>query len=262
MAISGRTRFVVMLGDPVVQVKTPTAFQIWAEAEERDIVMIPVQVAPSDLPATLTALRGWQNCCGAVVTYPHKQAVARAVDEATAAVTLVGACNVVRRLPDGRLLGGMTDGIGFVRALSQNGFDPTGRDLQVVGAGGAGSAIALALIEAGAGRLVLSDRNSGLAHRIARQLKASFPERQILTARPADFDCAMACNATPVGMNGDPAHPLRLEDLPEHCFVADIVPDPPLTSWLRAAQGRGHAIQTGPDMVKAQLPAVIEHLGL
>ncbi|WP_265502650.1 shikimate dehydrogenase family protein [Paracoccus beibuensis] len=251
-----------MLGDPVVQVKTPTAFQAWASAERRDIVMIPMRVAPSDLPATLTALRGWQNCCGAVVTYPHKQAVAAKLDGATAAVSLVGACNVVRRLPDGRLLGGMTDGIGFVRALSQNGFDPAGRDVQVVGAGGAGSAIALALIEAGAGRLVLSDRNAELAHRITSQLKASFPERRILTARPEDFDCAMACNATPVGMNGDPAHPLRLEDLPEHCFVADIVPEPPLTSWLRAAKDRGHAIQTGPDMVKAQLPAVVEHLDL
>lgn len=261
-AISGETRFVAMLGDPIVQVKTPAAFNAWAADRGRDVVMIPMQVAPADLPATLSALRGWRNCCGAVVTYPHKQAVAAALDVATAAVSLVGACNVVRRLADGRLSGTMTDGTGFVRALAQTGFDPRGRDVQLIGAGGAGSAIALALLEAGAGRLVITDRDVTRAEGLAQRLQASFAGKVLATAPPADFRCGLICNATPVGMNDDTSHPFPLSGLPPDCVVADIVPDPPMTSWLQSARTSGHRVQTGPDMVRAQLPEILSFLDL
>ena len=261
-AISGETHFVAMLGDPIVQVKTPAAFNAWAAEREQDVVMIPMQVAPEDLPATLSALRGWRNCCGAVVTYPHKQAVAQALDVATPAVQLVGACNVVRRLADGRLSGTMTDGMGFVRALSQTGLDPRGRDVRLIGAGGAGSAIALALLEAGAARLVVTDRDAARAEDLARRLRASFAERVVATVPPADLRCALVCNATPAGMSGDTAHPFPLDGLPSDCVVADIVPDPPMTPWLRAAAGRGHRVQTGPQMVRAQLPEILSFLDL
>lgn len=261
--VTGATRFIVMLGDPIAQVKTPTAFQEWAAAEGQDIVMIPLQVAPVNLSATLTAMRGWANCCGAVITYPHKQAATAELDDATAAVGLVGACNVIRRWPNGRLMGDMTDGTGFVAALRAKRFDPAGKDVHLIGAGGAGSAIALALLDAGAARLVVRDQHPSQAAELCARLEILFPEKQILTEEPDGFLCALICNATPVGMGGASAHPWPLDRLARSCLVADIVPDPAMTSWLKAAEKRGHRIQTGPEMVKAQLPAVVAHvLGL
>lgn len=256
MAISGKTRFVLMLGDPIVQVKAPAGFAAWARDTGTDAVMLPVAVPEAALPATLEALRGWRNCLGAVVTCPHKQAVARLVDSVSPAVGLTGACNVVRRTADGQLHGEMTDGLGFVAALRANGFDPAGRDVQLVGAGGAGAAIALALAESGA-RLVITDRDRARQTALLDRLAA---QGQVLSARPEDFSAALVCNATPVGMNGDTAHPWPLEDLPRDCFVADIVPEPAETPWIVAARARGHRVQTGPEMVAGQMPAIVDIL--
>lgn len=258
--VTGATRFIVMLGDPIAQVKTPTVFQEWATANGQDIIIVPMRVSSTDLSVTLQAIRGWANCCGAVITYPHKQAAAAAVDHASRAVRMVGACNVIRREPDGGLSGDITDGAGFVAALRSNGFDPLGQDIQLIGAGGAGSAIAFALLEAGTARLVIRDQRPQQAETLCFELKELFPKVPVLTEVPANFDCALICNATPVGMGGDAAHPWPLETLAQTCLVADIVPDPPMTAWLNAAEKCGHKVQTGPDMVKAQLPAVVGYI--
>lgn len=258
--ISGHTRFVLMLGDPVTQVKTPAAFAEWAAEQSRDAVMIPVSVSPADLAGTISAMRGWKNCCGAVITYPHKQAVVAALDEASDAVSLLASCNVIRREPDGRLVGDLTDGTGFVRALDRNGFDPAGRDAHVVGAGGAGSAIAFALLCAGVRRLLLTDSLPQRAENLRAQLVRRFPGSSVLTALPPGFSCSLICNATPVGMGGAPGFPAPLDGLADDCVVADIVPDPPVTAWLLEARRRGHVVQTGPEMVLAQLPAIVAHL--
>ena len=259
-AISGETRFAVMLGAPVRQTQTPRAFNEWAAEARIDAVMIAIDVAEDRLFETLTALRGWRNCIGAVVTYPHKQATAKALDTAEEEVHLLGACNVVRRGPDGQLHGGSTDGAGFVAALRSNGFELAGIDARLIGAGGAGAAIALALVQAGVGRLVLADVEPSRASALADRLAGRQSVGHVLTTAPDDFDCALVCNATPVGMNGDPAHPCSLDDLPQDCFVADIVPNPAQTPWVAEARRRGHRTQTGPEMVANQLPLVVRHL--
>lgn len=242
------------------QVKTPMVFTEWAERTGTDVVMVPADVPPNGLSDALNFIRASQSCVGAVVTFPHKQAVAEALDEATEAVSVTGACNVLRREADGRLSGGMTDGLGFVSALKANGHDLASMDARLVGTGGAGSAIALALLDAGVSRLVIGDidqvRLSALVTRLAKMRS----DAGIYTEEPADFDCGLICNASPVGMSGDPNHPWPLSSLPKTCIVADIVPDPPDTPWVTQARASGHPVQTGPEMVKAQLPALLAHL--
>ncbi len=259
-AIGGETLFAVMLGQPIRQVRTPGAFNAWAAETGTDAVMIPVDVPAGALADTLRALRGWGNCLGAVVTYPHKQAAVDALDSRSEAVGVVGACNVIRRGADGDLQGDITDGLGFVGALRQNGFDPEGADVRLIGAGGAGSAIALALLDAGVGRLVIESIDGIRAADLAGRLTQARPGRHVATTSPEDFVCALVCNATPVGMNGDPGMPCVLDGLPADCFVADIVPTPADTPWILEARRRGHRTQTGPEMVAAQLPVIVGHL--
>ncbi|MFV0335871.1 MAG: shikimate dehydrogenase family protein [Tropicimonas sp.] len=259
LPITGTTRFIAMLGDPVVQVKSPMAFADWAGRTGTDAVMLPVQVPPRTLATTLEAMRGWGNCLGAVITFPHKQAAAGLVDSQSEAADLVGACNVIRRSADGHLHGAMTDGAGFVAALRAGGHDLTGIDARLIGAGGAGSAIALALIEAGIRRLVVTDIDAGRRDNLIDRLNAGH-KAAISAEAPDGFDCRLACNATPVGMNGDPAHPFPLEQLSQGCVIADIVPSPAETPWILAARARGHAVQTGPAMISGQMPAIISLL--
>jgi shikimate dehydrogenase len=258
--ISGKTRFIVMLGDPISQVKTPTAFADWARSTSTDVVMIPIKVTAAGLATTLQSMREWENCLGAIVTYPHKQAAVPALDSNDEAVEIVGACNVIRRETDGRLSGTMTDGLGFVNALAGNHYSVEGRDVILVGAGGAGSAIALALVDAGAGRLVVIEIDTERRDALKTRLAQMRPRASVYSDIPEGFSCALVCNATPVGMNGDPMHPYTLDHLPTGCVVADIVPDPPQTAWLLEAVKRGHPVQSGPQMVAAQLPAITAFL--
>lgn len=258
--ITGKTALAVMLGHPVGQVRTPAAFNAWAEAAGVDAAMIALDVPPRRLAATLVALSGWDNCIGAVVTYPHKHDVLGALHDANDAVRIVGAANVIRRDAHGRLHGGMTDGIGFVGALRARGLDPHGIDVRLVGAGGAGSAIALALIDAGVGRLVVVDLDVDRRDSLVARLARARPGSHVAAVDPPGFSCGLIVNATPVGMAGDLRHPYPLDRLPPGCHVADIVPTPAETPWLVEAQRRGHPIQTGPEMVASQLPAVVAHL--
>ncbi|MDY8108734.1 shikimate dehydrogenase [Fulvimarina sp. 2208YS6-2-32] len=258
--ITGTTRFIAMLGDPVKQVKTPAAFNAFAAEAGLDIITLPINVQAETLAKTLEALRGFQNCAGAIVTYPHKAAALQAVQTSDEIARLVGACNVIRRDNDGQLHGGMTDGRGFVAALRSNGVDPRGRDIRLIGIGGAGSAIAAALAEAGVKRIVVHDLDDRRTAALAQKFRKIYPDTSIAASDFSDFDPLVVVNATPVGMNGDPNFPYPLDGLTPDCLIADIVPTPVVTAWLEKARSLGHQIQTGPEMVANQLGAVVRHI--
>ena len=260
MVPSGATRVCFMVGQPVDKARTPTVFNQWAARTGHDLVMVGLSIDAAGLPLLFQTLRHCQNCVGAVVTYPHKQAVFAALDEADPPARFNQACNVVRRQADGRLVGTMTDGIGCVSAMKKNGAEIEGADILLIGAGGAGSAIAHELARRGAGRLVVVDLSTARREGLIGRLIDGFRSVEVLDEIPADFRFDVVCNATPVGMKEEEEVPFGLDRIPPHGLVVDIVPTPALTPWLRAARARGLRIQSGPEMVAAQLDHVIGHL--
>lgn len=258
--ICGHSKFVVMLGHPIGQAKTPKIFNLWAQKTKSNVFMVPVDVTPDDLPNTILAIKGWKNCLGVVLTVPHKQRIIPLLDFQTEQVNIVGAANVITKKENGTLCGDITDGLGFVSALKKNQFNMRGIDAHILGAGGAGSAIALALIDNGVNRLLLSDINIERRDTLIGRLKLARPNTRVLSVKPADFQTKLIVNATPIGMNGDISHPFPLEKLYRNCLVADIVPSPELTPWLIEAKNRGHRIQTGPQMIKNQFDALLDRL--
>lgn len=254
--IRGTTRIVAIIGSPVAQVKSPENFNTAFAQAGTDSAMIAMDIKPEAIGDFLSLARRWENLDGFVVTIPHKQAIAAGIDAVTERAALLGATNVVRREADGTLRGDMVDGLGFVAAARANGFDPAGKSALVVGSGGAGSAIAHALCEAGVRRLAISDIDEARAARLADQLTKAFPAAEVAASvgSPAGFD--LVVNATPLGMkSGDPL-PVAdgvLANLPGSALVADVVTSPEVTPLLQAARTRGLATQTGPEMAKAQL---------
>jgi hypothetical protein len=116
---------------------------------------------------------------GALVTMPHKVATVGLLDEAALAVQVAGSCNAVLRRPDGSLYGELFDGIGFVRGAKRKGFDFTGADCLIVGAGGVGSAIAAAIAAEAPGSIALCDIHAAAAQRLAARLRRHFPSLTI-----------------------------------------------------------------------------------
>src|SRR5450830_881685 len=143
--ITGNTQVFAILADPIHQVKTPQRInQLFAQAGY-DGVMVPLHVSSDALAGVVHALRSVKNLSGFVVTVPHKTAIVDLCDEVTPDDRQVGAVNVVRRSPQGRLSGTILDGDGFIAGLRVEGIEPGGRSVYLAGAGGAASAIAFAL---------------------------------------------------------------------------------------------------------------------
>lgn len=203
-APSGATRLHVIVGDPIAQVRSPAGVSAAFAARGHDGILVPVQVALGDLPDFLSVAARLKNLDGIVVTIPHKFACYQACTSATDRAHFLRTVNLMRRRADGSWHGDMVDGLGFVGAARAKGIDPGGMRALLVGAGGAGSAIALALVEAGVGELAIHDsmaeRRDALIGRLNGLGKA--PVRTG-TMDPAGFD--FVANATPAGMkDGDP----------------------------------------------------------
>lgn len=211
------------------------------------------------LPGLLDAVRTI-GFAGLNITYPCKQAVIPLLDDLSEEARVMGAVNtVVHR--DGRLVGHNTDGPGwcwgFERALP-------GADLArvvLLGAGGAGSAIAHAVMRMGAGQLVLVDREPARAHELAAELNAHYGGQRASGTGDAAATMAGASgliHATPTGMDKLPGLPLDAALLRPAMWVSEIVYFPLETALLKAARERGCRVADGGGMAVGQAVGAFE----
>lgn len=260
-AITGATRVYGVLGDPVTQVKAPVLVNGLFRAAGHDAVLVPMHARPDELATVLAGLRALGNLDGLLVTVPHKAAAARLAARVSPAVRLTGTANALRPDPGGGWHADNFDGAGFVRGLRAHGHDPAGLRVALVGAGGAGSSIAAALLDAGAARLSLTDTAPGRLRDLVTRLDSHWPGQVHAGPVPALADADLAVNATPLGMRpGDPL-PFAPHELPTGALVADIVMQPAETPLLRAAAALGHRVHHGAHMLRHQLDAYREFFG-
>ncbi|MCX7282559.1 MAG: shikimate dehydrogenase [Novosphingobium sp.] len=213
----------------------------------------------SALPVVLARLAA-DGFSGFNVTYPFKQAIVPLLDELDESAVAVGAVNTVA-VRNGKLIGYNTDMAGFRDSLVENLPDARlGRVIQF-GAGGAGSAVACALLSLGVGHLALVDVDEGRVQTLASDLAGRFPLAQISVSRPETVDIPSAdgiVNATPIGMMGKPGMPLAPDSIHPLQWVVDIIYFPPETELLRTARQRGCKTLNGIGMVVGQAARAFE----
>jgi len=260
--IRGSTRLIAHVGHPIAPVKAPMIYNPYFEHEAIDAVVVPMGVTPEDYPVTLRAVFRMTNTLGAIITMPHKRSTLGLLDACSQRVRIAGSCNAIVRRPDGTLFGDLFDGLGFVKGLARNGFEVTGSRCLVVGAGGAGSAIAAALATAGASALAICDIAPPHSEALIARLREHHPEVAAAAASndPSGFD--LVVNASPLGMTAVDSLPVNLARLAATAFVADVVMTPEVTPLLAAARARGCRTQPGVDMLFEQIPLYLEFFGL
>ncbi|WP_305954790.1 shikimate dehydrogenase [Burkholderia sp. SRS-W-2-2016] len=253
--ISGTTELLAIVGSPIAQVKSPENFNAWFARHNKNASMIPIDLDRDSLDDFVDTLRAWRNLRGCVVTVPYKHEIAKHLDALSERARSLACVNVIRREADGTLVGDMVDGDGFINAARRNGFEAGGKRVLIVGAGGAGSAIAWSLCEQGVASLTLADLDAARAQRLAALLAARFPA---VTTR-LQFDSLEAfdlvVNASPAGMTGNDALPVAEEKfatLRAGTLVADVVTTPEITRFLALAHRAGCRIQTGAEMAMGQ----------
>jgi shikimate dehydrogenase len=252
-ALNGSTRLFGVLGDPVTQVQAPRLVNALFADLGRNAVLVPMHVRPEQLAEAVAGLRSIVNLDGLLVTVPHKVAVCALADRASSTVAAAGSANALRREPDGSFLAENFDGTGFVAGLRQAGHEPAGLRVALVGAGGAGAAIAVALLDAGVERLAVHDVDVARRMALVDRLEHRRPGIAVTTAAPALGDADIAVNATPLGLReGDPL-PFLPDSLRPGGLVADIIMAPADTALLRAAAAHGYPIHHGRHMLEGQL---------
>jgi shikimate dehydrogenase len=260
--ITGSTRVLGILADPIAHVKAPPGINRIATRRGKDAVMVPFQVSPDALPAFADALRNLKSFDGGIVTVPHKRAMASLCDEISNRARAMGAVNVIRREDDGRLVGDMLDGVGFIAGLAAAGIEVAGRQVYLTGAGGAASAIAFAMAEAGVARLTLANRTRAKAQSLCDRVAAAYAGAVVSvgTDDPSGHDIVV--NGTSLGMRPGDAMSLDAERLVPGMVVAEVVMEPEVTPLLARAKEKGCRIHLGKPMLEHQLELMANFLKL
>jgi shikimate dehydrogenase len=259
--ITGNTSFIAHIGYPTHSFKAPMIYNPYFEQQGIDTVVVPMGCRSEDFPAFLKAVFTLTNIAGALITMPHKVTTAGLLDDVTATVKIAGACNAVRRDTEGRLVGDMFDGEGFVRGIRRKGMRLEGARVLVVGSGGVGSAIAASLAAAGIGAIRLFDINTASCEGLAARLRTHYPALEVATGSNDPAGCDLVVNGTPMGMSeGDPL-PMDVSRIAPGAYVGEVVMKQETTAFLAAAAARGCTVQVGTDMLFEQIPAYLEFFG-
>jgi shikimate dehydrogenase len=262
LVINGSTQVIAHIGFPTHTFKSPMIYNPYFAIAGINAVVVPMGCKTPGYPVFLKSVFGLTNMCGALITMPHKVVTVDLLDEVTATVRVAGACNAVKKLADGRLVGDMFDGVGFVRGVQRKGFDLTGKRVLVVGSGGVGSAIAASLAGTGIAAISLFDVNTASAEALGQRLKQNYPQIDVRAGSNDPVDHDLVVNATPMGMNEGDALPMDVSRISPDAFVGEVVMKTEMTAFLQAAQNRGCRVQVGSDMLFEQIPAYLEYFGL
>jgi shikimate dehydrogenase len=252
------TRYVACYGDPMEGNPTSRMQNAAFRHAGLDWHYLDFTVPAAGLVAGLAAAR-LLGFAGMNLTIPHKIAVIPLLDGLEPSAEISGACNTVVRQPDGRLIGSNTDGAGFVWSLRDQGIDPAGLDVVLLGAGGAARAVAVELALAGAAHVGIAGRTAARRDALVELLLArtsvaasALPWSGVLVVPR----CDVLVDCTPVGMGVGAAAgevvPVDLTGLAADTVVCDLNPERADTAFLRVARERGHRTVDGLGMLARQ----------
>jgi len=259
--ITGKTKIYAIIADPITQVRTPEVFNSLFEQKNIDAILIPIHVGSAGLGALIKGLREMKNLGGFIVTVPHKTAIVALCDELGDAGRRIGSVNTVRREKDGKLIGNMFDGVGFVEGLKAQGYESSGKKVLLLGAGGAAGAIALALAEAKVDELTIANRTPAKARNIMERVSAYYPDLNLSLGNPDPKGYDLIINSTSLGMKvGDPL-PIDPSLLTSEMMVAEIIMKPETTALLAAAKEQGCSVHYGGHMLDEQIRLMADFMG-
>lgn len=269
-------KFIGLIGYPIKHSISPYFQQVALDYYHLDIHYEAWETSPEKLQDAVDNLRKPQNL-GANVTVPYKERVLPLLDEVDDLASSIGAVNTIVKRGN-RLLGFNTDSYGFIEALYKEGhFEPEGKQIVILGAGGVAKAVSFALVQQKASSLLIINRTLERATTLADSLKrymkdsAVSPEelKSKVTALPWQSlysgetleHCHLIVNCTTIGMkysSQEGQSPLSTELIPQNALVCDLVYNPWETPLLQLARNVGANILRGLAMLVYQGVASFE----
>lgn len=220
MKISGQTNIVGIFGFPIKHTLSPVMHNTAFDFLKLNFRYIPYEVRPRNLKSAVESIRAL-NIRGVNITIPHKESVLQYLDKVDSLAKKIGSVNTIVN-NNGKLTGYNTDGEGFLKDLSSNGFRIQGKRVLLLGAGGAGRAIAVYLSSAKAKKIYIVDAIEKRAHNLANKIHNGI---FVDFKRRADYtnDIDIIINATPIGMHKEDPSPVPLKGITPGVFIYDVV---------------------------------------
>lgn len=256
MNISGHTKPYAVLGHPIGHTLSPIMHNAAFAELGMDAIYLAFDVAPDRLMTVLPAMAD-MGFGGVNLTVPLKEVAARGLAKLDESAQMMGAVNTVQ-FADHGLVGHNTDGAGFLRAFEEAfGTSVADKSVFVMGAGGAGRAVALSCAGAGVRTIKFADVDEMRAKKLAIELETQYFVQDVeivpsaaaaQTARRAD----VVIQATPVGMKREEASPLPAAAFREGQFAFDLIYMYPDTAFMKAAKSAGARAANGLGMLLHQ----------
>ena len=242
-----------VMGWPVMHSRSPMLHNHWFRQHNLAGSYVPLAIAPEGLAAALRALHPL-GFAGVNLTIPHKQQALAIVDEVDTVARRIGAISCVVVRPDASLAGTNNDCWGFIENLRQEqpAFRADRGPILVIGAGGGSRAVCYGLAQEGAREIRLVNRTFARAKGIADEFGAPITAVPWEQRAEALEGASMVVNATSLGMVGQPALEISLDQLPASAIAADIIYIPLETPFLAAARRRGNRTVNGLGMLLNQ----------
>lgn len=248
MILDGATSLYPIVGDPIKQVKSPQGVTELLQAAGLNALCVPAHVRVQDFDLYMQSLAITQNVAGVIITVPHKFSAYNHCKTATDRAHFLKAANVLRRNDDGSWHGDMCDGEGCVQAMKQNGADFKNKNGLLIGAGGAGSAIAYAALKAGLSTLSIVDNDEIRRNTLITALKTQGFKVKV---GGEVKNHAIIINATPMGMKEQDPLPFDVQEITAHHFVGDVITQPIIPKHIELVRLKGAKTSTGSDMFQA-----------
>ncbi|MBI4746371.1 MAG: shikimate dehydrogenase [Deltaproteobacteria bacterium] len=259
MKITGETKVIGIFGYPVSHTLSPLMQNAALEALGLNYIYVPFEVRPESLEFAVNGIRAL-GVSGVNVTVPYKESVMKFLDEIDESAGLIGAVNTILN-KNGRLKGYNTDSPGYIRSLHEDaGFDPKGKTILVVGAGGGARGIIAGLLLNGTSEIVIANRTIEKAEEIKVNYAKICRRKHIqIKTAPLSYlndpqilsSVDLIVNTTSMGLEGGfPDVDFSLTS--RNVLISDIAYKPPLTQFLKKAQGAGRKISGGLGMLVYQ----------
>jgi shikimate dehydrogenase len=242
-----------VMGWPVAHSRSPTIHNYWIGLHKLEGAYGIFPVAAENLETAIKGLKAL-GIAGCNITIPHKVNAMQLVDWVDPLAKRIGAINTIVVKPDGELHGFNNDAFGYIESLreAQPAWQANLGPVVVLGAGGAARAIIVGLIDEGATEIRLINRSKNKADEIANEFPVTVKSYEWRERHDALNGCALLINTTSLGMQGQEALDLQLDQLPRSALVSDAIYAPLETQLLMRARIRGNCTVNGLGMLLHQ----------
>lgn len=259
MKISGKTDIYALIGSPVEHTASCSMHNAAFRKFGIDGVYVAFKVSPKNLKKAIEGIRSL-NIKGVNITIPHKEECLKYLDKVTPAAKAIGAVNTILN-EGGKLIGFNTDALGFIDSLKFDvNFNPSGKKVFIMGAGGASRAVSFALAGCKAKSITLLDIKNHKAKKLASSLKAAYKDCDSKHVFFKDKDkireiiksCNLLVNATGLGLKKEDPLPVDSDFLHKGLLVCDLIYNPKEPIMLRVAKKRGIKTLNGQGLLVYQ----------